>query len=424
MRALRVLLAARELRLLLGAQFVAQFADGFAQAAFAERLVLEPFEQGTPGRILALFLFTLVPYSLIAPFLGVFVDRWPRRGLLVWTNVVRGLLLTSLPLWGRALGGDAALFAGVLLLLGLGRLFLTTKGALLPVLLGERHLVAGNSLSGGGGMISALIGGVAGIVGVGLAGPQAAFALAGLTYLGGALLAGRLKTPYGHARPAERGLFFAAAERARELVAGVSEVARRPPARLALVAIFLLRTAAMFSAIAAILVIKAEFPAAGDRFGRLSAAALALGAAGAGALLGALAAPLLGRRLAKPGLILTGFVVAGAGIVVLGGVEAIPAVLGLTALGGFGGFVSKVAVDATLQESLPDLFRGRAFALYDIVYNLASVAAGAVMVAFEEVALRPLLVSAGVATLAIAAALGTEMRRQGLAAVRVAGADA
>lgn len=423
MRALRPLFAAPDLRALLGAQFVAQFADGFAQAAFAERLVLEPFEQGTPGRILALFVLTLVPYSLIAPFLGVFVDRWPRRALLGWTNVVRGALLAGLPLWGRALPGDVPLYAGVLLLLGLGRLFLTTKGALLPVLLGEHHLVPGNSLSGGGGMISALTGGVAGVLAVGVAGPQAAFTLAGLAYLGAALLARQLSAPYGHTHPPDHGLLAATAQRARELAAGLVEVARRPPVRLALGAIFVLRTAAMFSAIAAILVIKAEFPGAGERFGRLSSAALALGAAGAGALLGALCAPLLGRRLAKPGLILSGFVVAGVGIAALGGIETLPAVFGLTLLGGFGSFISKVAVDATLQESLPDLYRGRAFALYDIVYNLASVAAGAFMVAFEGVALRPLLVSAGLATLALAAALGGEMRRQGLPAVRMAGAD-
>lgn len=423
MRALRPLLAGRDLRALLGAQFAAQFADGFAQAAFAERLVLEPFEQGTPGRILALFVLTLVPYSLIAPFLGVFVDRWPRRSLLVWTNATRGALLAGLPLWGRALPGDAPLYAGVLVLLGLGRLFLTTKGALLPVLLGEHHLVPGNSLSGGGGMISALAGGMAGVAAVGIAGPQTAFALAGFTYLGAALWARRLSLPYGHQSPPDSGLLAAAVQRARELAAGLTEVARRPPARLALAAIFVLRTAAMFSAIAAILVIKAEFPGAGERFGRLSAAALALGAAGAGALAGAACAPLLGRRLAAPGLILTGFAVAGAGIAALGGVETIPAVLGLTLLGGFGSFVSKVAVDATLQAALPDLFRGRAFALYDIVYNLASVAAGAVMVAFEDVSLRPLLVSAGLTTLAFAAALGSEMRRQGLPALRAAAAD-
>jgi MFS family permease len=101
---IRRLLAERDFRVLTSAQFAAQAADGFAQAAIAEELVLDP--SGTPSRILALFAFTLLPYSLIAPFLGVFVDRWARRGLLKWTNVLRGVVLLSIPLWGGWVGGD------------------------------------------------------------------------------------------------------------------------------------------------------------------------------------------------------------------------------------------------------------------------------------------------------------------------------
>ncbi len=78
------LLGERDFRLLLGAQGIAQMADGFAQAVFAEEIVLDP--QGTPTRTLALFALTLLPYSLLGPFTGVLVDRWRRRSILVWTN--------------------------------------------------------------------------------------------------------------------------------------------------------------------------------------------------------------------------------------------------------------------------------------------------------------------------------------------------
>lgn len=408
----RELLRQRDLRTLLSAQWTAQAADGLAQAAFTEALILGPLGGAeTPGRILLTFAITLVPYSLLAPFLGVFVDRWRRRELMVATNALRAALLVTLPLWGALFPGDTALYAGVLVVLGLGRLFLVTKGAVLPVVLEEHHLLRGNALSSGGGMISALLGGVAGVGVVGWLGPRPSFAAAGVAYAVAAWVTRRISRPFAHPHAADESVAAAAVRIVRELAQGVAAILQRPRARLPLLAIFVLRTVGMIVAIAAILVIKSEFPEAGDRFGRLSSGALALGSAGVGAFAGALTAPLIGRRLAKPGLVVAGFVVSGVGVAALGGLRSIPAVLVLTAVGGYGGFLTKVAVDAQVQEALPDEYRGRAFSLYDILYNLASVAAAGVMVLGQEVALRPMFVGTGVVTLALAATFGAVMTR-------------
>ncbi|MDQ3983471.1 MAG: MFS transporter, partial [Actinomycetota bacterium] len=197
--ALRELLRGRDLRTLLAAQWTGQAADGLAQAAFAEALILGPLGDGdTPGRILVTFAVTLVPYSLLAPLLGVFVDRWKRRELMVGTNVARAALLVTLPLWAELLPRDVGLYAGVLVVLGLGRLFLVTKGAVLPVVLEEQHLLRGNALSGGGGMISALLGGVVGVGVVGWLGPRPSFAVAGIAYAAAAVVARRLSRPFAH----------------------------------------------------------------------------------------------------------------------------------------------------------------------------------------------------------------------------------
>ncbi len=420
--AIRELLRGRDLRTLLVAQWVGQAADGLAQAAFAEALILGPLGgegngastlggAGTPGRILAVFAITLVPYSFLAPLLGVFVDRWKRRELMVGTNAARAVLLVTLPLWAELLPRDAGLYAGVLVVLGLGRLFLVTKGAVLPVVLEEHHLLRGNALSGGGGMISALLGGVVGVGVVGWLGPRPSFAVAGVAYAAAALVARRLTRAFAHPHAPDETFGAAAGRVARELVEGLVAIVQRPRARIPLLAIFVLRTIGMIVAIAAILVIKSEFPDAGDRFGRLSSGALALGSAGLGAFVGAATAPFVGRRLAKPGLVVAGFVVSGAGVAALGGLRSIPAVLVLTAIGGYGGFLTKVAVDAQVQEALPDEYRGRAFSLYDILYNLASVAAAAVVVLGQDVSLRPLFVGAGLTTLLLAAGFAALMSR-------------
>ena len=170
----------------------------------------------------------------------------------------------------------------------------------------------------------------------------------------------------------------------------------------------------MLVAIAAILVIRDAFPDAGGRFGRISTGALALGTSSVGAFVGALATPALGRRLGNAGLVLVGFVVSGTGIALLGGFADLEALLTLTALGGFGAYVAKIATEAQVQESVPDEFRGRAFSIYDILYNLASVVAAAVLLAFAGASYRSVLLPAGLVTLGLAAALGAAMKRSGM----------
>ena len=405
------MLRERDFRALIGGQVLGQAADGFAQATLAKVLILDPLSAGTPSRIFALFALTLVPYSLIGPFVGVFVDRWPRRALMQWANAIRMALLLTMPLWTRLFDGDQPLYVAALLLMSLGRVFLATKGAVLPVVLHEHHLLGGNSLSSGAGMISALLGGAVGIFAADFVGQDLALVTAALIYGAAALVLGRISSRLGHPHTPSESLGQAIARVNAELLEGVREIWVRKPARLSLISIFILRTIGMFVVVAAILVIKQVYTGEVGDLGRVSSSAIALGAAGAGAFAGAAFAPLIGRRLANAGLILLGFVISGVAIIALGGVVNIPALLALTFLGGLGGFVSKVAVDAEVQQDLPDELRGRAFALYDILYNLASVAAAGAMVIGDDIALRPRLAIAGVVALVGCAVMARAMRK-------------
>jgi MFS family permease len=411
---IRVLLGQRDFRVLLGAQGISQAADGLAQAAFTYELVLEPLRQGTPGKIFGLFVLTLLPYSLLSPFMGVFVDRWPRRGLLVWTNLARAAMLLTLPAWSRMVPGQSELLAALLGVLAFGRLFLTTKGALLPAVLHDRFLLRGNALSAGGGMLAALSGGVIGVIVAGNAPPAAPYLVAGLAYAVAGWLSGRLSDPFAHAHTKAIRLGDAFRSVIEDLFEGIRAIWSRPAARLPLIGIFIVRTIGMFVAIAAIIVIKDVYPSVADDGAKLSSSALALGAAGAGAFAAALAASFLASSLDRPRMILAGFLVSGVGIVALGGIQDIYAVLGLTFIGGFGTFLTKVAVDAQVQDVLPDELRGRAFALYDILYNVASIVAGGLMVLFQNIAFRPLLVAAGIGTLVVTALMTAAMKRVSL----------
>jgi MFS family permease len=171
----------------------------------------------------------------------------------------------------------------------------------------------------------------------------------------------------------------------------------------------MLRTIGMTVLIVLLLVIKSDFE------GTLASSGFGLGAFGVGAGLAALSAPRIGKRLSEPQMILLGFVVSGIGVVALGGISWLPAVLAVAALGGYGGFLTKVSVDAQVQAALPDIYRGRAFAVYDILYNLASVVAAGAIVLFEGVAFRPLLIGVGIVNLAVVPLLAVLMRRNSVA---------
>jgi MFS family permease len=377
------------------------------QAAFVTILILQP--EGAPERILGVFALTLLPYSVIAPFMGVLVDRLPRRALLIGTSAARAVVVGVLAfIWGH---GDPILYASLLILTGLGRLFLTTKSASLPAVLNEEHLLRGNSFSGGGGIIAVLAGGILGTATLNLFSETWAFALAAVFYTVSAVTAGFITQRMDHRRGLKETTTQALARTMRELTDGFRTIWSKERARICLGGIFILRTIAVYVAITAVIIIKADY---GGASGRLSASALALGAAGAGAFLGAIIAPRLGRRLNEPQLILTGYVMSAAIILLLGGFFQLAAVMGLMLFGGLAGFLTKVAVDAQMQEVLPDEYRGRGFAVYDILYNASSVVAAAALVLTQHVSFRPLLLGVGVVNLLAAIAGAVLMQRAGM----------
>src|SRR5947209_2676503 len=88
-RGVRELLAKRWFRWLFATRLVSQLADGVFQTSLASAVFFNPEHQIDPKRTAAGFVVLLLPYSLISPFAGVFLDRWRRQRVLVWANVVR-----------------------------------------------------------------------------------------------------------------------------------------------------------------------------------------------------------------------------------------------------------------------------------------------------------------------------------------------
>ncbi|MGH2651456.1 MAG: hypothetical protein ACRDHK_09640, partial [Actinomycetota bacterium] len=101
----------RSFSALMGTQFVAQAADGMIQASFAKSIAFggekgfdvtsAPSARYLLGVVLALY----VPYTLVSPFAGAFIDRYDRKQLLIRSNLFRAAVV-ALAAVGLAAAGD------------------------------------------------------------------------------------------------------------------------------------------------------------------------------------------------------------------------------------------------------------------------------------------------------------------------------
>jgi MFS family permease len=418
-RGLNLLFTRRDFGLLMGAQFLAQAGDGIVQTALAKLLVFggqkgfDPEAARSPDELLRIVLYLFVPYTILSPFLGVVIDRWDRRRLLFLANALRAAVILLISLVGVGAVPEGALFGAFLLTLISTRIVLATKAAAIPVTIEKPSLVEANAVSQLGGALFQLGGAGVAFVAAGLL-PVGPIVLAGaLVYAAGAVFALLMR----HAGE-PRVTSTLAAEVARvvnNIVAGVREVAHTPKAGAAISTYFWLRLLWSFSLVGMGFVARELL---GDN--DLAIVALTGGAGAAGAVLGfVLARRLLDRFRAAANIVLGASVIAGGAVALLGALELKASIALLAFFLGFGFFLAKISLDTMVQEALGDDFRGRAFSLYDIAYNLAwVVAAAALKLTYSPDALGVLIAGMGVVFLVGVAGIAAWFRSAGLLAAR------
>lgn len=375
-------LRGRDFRRLYATRLTSQLSDGVFQIALASYVFFSPEQQTTAGKAAAAFAVLLLPYSLIGPFAGVFIDRWSRRQILVWAPVVRAALVCGVAALLAADRDEAPFYLAALLVLGVNRFFLSALSAALPHVVRREQLVMANSLAVTSGTIIAFAGAGLGfmlrrVLGAG----QEGTALILLCTAGIYLLAGlvattlrrdRLGPDLHRALPQTRE---ALGNVLRGLTDGALHIWRRRPAALALAAISLHRFLYGVTLIMAALLFRNHFTTSANE--GLDHFAVFLGASAAGFLTGAVITPAVVRLVGKNGWIV--FLLGAAALIELA--FAVPFRENPFIIGGFAlGVVSqgvKLSVDVLVQETVDDAYRGRVFAVYDMLFNVTFVAAAA-----------------------------------------------
>jgi MFS family permease len=375
----------RDFSVLMGVQFMAQAGQGVVQGAIAKSLAFggeKGFDvQNLPSAryLLVVVLLLYGPYTLISPFIGVFIDRFPRRRVVWWADVITAVLVIAvavgvlLPLGKGTTEGrwfdTGALIVGLLAVQACVRVALAVKSAAIPDVLSGRDLLQGNGLSQAGGALFQILGIV---VGGGLAGfvhPWVPAVVGAGVLAAAAAVAMQLH----HAEVRAHAASFAteASQVLRNIRAGVREVAARPAAALGLSSFQMLRYQFWGFGLFVFGLYAKNLVSSGDS-NTLSLVLSGLGGLLGGAL-GLVVAQTYKDRVAPVRLLLGSMALLGVGTLVGGAFISVAGFALMLFIGFFSFFVGKISADTIMQQTMPDDFRGRAFALFDIAYNLGYI---------------------------------------------------
>lgn len=128
--------------------WIAQAISQTAQNAIWFGIVVLVQQRSNSSTLLSVAVLTLIIPSVVFGVLaGVYVDRWDKRSVLIWSNALRGGTAFVYVLFGR----DSGLPLGLLFLVNfafstIGQFFAPAEAAMIPALVARHRLIQANSL--------------------------------------------------------------------------------------------------------------------------------------------------------------------------------------------------------------------------------------------------------------------------------------
>ncbi len=350
-------------------RMVSQSADGLIQAALVASLVFSPERATTASSFALASAIVIVPFSVIGPFVGVFIDRWSRRRIMIVAPLVRAapvFLVLASPTRQPALYYGSALFVT-----SVNRFFLATAQAVVPRLVPTENLLVANSIATVGGTVALLAGVFAGGLVADAFGTFAIVATAATMWVSASFLARSITTDLRPLQlPESAELLRHQLRRVGvELTGGLRHIVQTPRAVGPITSIGLDQIGQGLMLVLALVVFRERFDQGVGSFSWL------IGAGGAGVFAGLASIGALDRRFARERIISGAFAVGGVAVLLVSLLVAPWTLLLASFFVGLTFAWKKVPVDTMVQEAVPDGLRGRVFAAYDVVYNVARLAA-------------------------------------------------
>lgn len=380
-RGFRPILQNRNFLFLWGGQIFSQLADKVYLVLMIAIISAQFQQEGQTisGWVAAVMIAFTIPAVLFGAAAGVYVDRWPKKAVLVLTNLLKGVLILLLPVVlslssGAYLGGFPLGFYLLLLITflvsTLTQFFAPAEQAIIPLMVKKHHLLSANSLYTTTMMASVIIGFAVGEPLLALADTLMGQSSLGVQFgkeliIGGAYLVS--------------GLFLIAMNLREkdwdqpdpphvltDLREGWNYLRNHSKVRNAMVQLIILFS--IFAALAVLAVRLAELipNLKSSQFGVL------LAAGGLGMGIGAITLGQVGHRFSHSELALLGCLGIASSLVGLAGFgQQLWLALGcITVLGAFAAVVA-IPMQTTIQAETPEDMRGKVFGLQNNAVNIA-----------------------------------------------------
>jgi MFS family permease len=372
-----------------------QAGDGLLQTSLATFVLFSPQRESDPRKIALAFGILLLPYSVVAPFVGIFIDRWSRRTILIRANILRVITMVAIALVITGNSANIILALLVLISLGISRFVQASLSASLPHVVDGEDLVPANALFPTLGTTSASLAAALGIATQNVLANSdsvnAGLVVLGSVFAGIASLIAIRITPKDVLGPylVESAIRDEFRNALSGLSAGFRYLVNSGRALSSMFAVAFQRWAFGALTVHALLLSRNSWHSATTADQAVLDFGLCAGAAAAGAFTAAILSTFLlsdrrNKQLSGSGVsphrqmhLITAMTVAvGFSIVVsIFGyqVGTLAAVCGTAATLGFAGQLLKINADTTIQRTIDDAHRGRVFSIFDMTINVSLI---------------------------------------------------
>ncbi|MDP3790544.1 MAG: MFS transporter [Candidatus Omnitrophota bacterium] len=137
------------------AQIISNFGDRLTQMALVALIY-----QRTPGNTVALaklISFTVIPVFLIGPIAGAWVDRLNKRNVMIISDLLRGILILTIPFFILS-KQIIPIYLAIFLAFSISRFFIPSKMAIIPELVSKDKLLVANTLADTTHMVGNVLG--------------------------------------------------------------------------------------------------------------------------------------------------------------------------------------------------------------------------------------------------------------------------
>jgi MFS family permease len=366
-------------------RWIGQATDGIFQGALATFVLFSPERQANALSAALGFAVVLLPYSIIGPFVGTVLDRVSRQRALLISNFSRALDLLLIALLVSIGRTGFELTVLVLIAFGLNRFILAASSAGLPLLIDQPNLISANAMAVTGGSVFLVLGG-----GLGIGLRKVFDSLATANHVDAYLI---MAAACGYALASVMAL------RLRKLEIGPLEHERKPAslsqgfiemregwkflevhidAMRGILANGIQRGGLTALTLVGLMLERNTFNDPAKPEAGLSGLAFAFAIAGIGIVIGALIAPFGVKKYGRHNWMRAMMYLSILGplpLAIWGSEVTLFLAAFLTSLFGQS---FKVTNDALVQSKIDDYFRGRVFAVYDVLVNGAIVSGGVI----------------------------------------------